>query len=274
MSAPVRFDKYEGLGNDFLVVEASEPLPAGVVEGLCDRHFGVGADGLLVVGLPRSSGAQASMIVQNADGSRPEMCGNGLRCVALHLARAAGAARADVVVDTDAGPLRCETTRDGDWASVALDLGRAHALGDHVSVFDGAPLVFRRISIGNPHAVCIDGPLDPAIVDRLGPLVSSQIPGGANVETVVHRGGRTFELVVFERGVGRTLACGTGAAATAAALALAGRAPYGVPLEMVLPGGMLEVRVAEGTLDLHLRGPARRVFSGEVAGEIGRPAPH
>src|SRR5689334_13687033 len=125
MATSLDFEKYEGLGNDFIVVDADEPLTAIEVKRLCDRHFGIGADGVLVVGSPKTSGARATMVVQNADGSRPEMCGNGLRCVALHLARRDGLERMEYVVDTDAGPRRCTVERKGDTASVALDMGRA-----------------------------------------------------------------------------------------------------------------------------------------------------
>src|SRR5688500_14780841 len=106
----LRFAKYEGLGNDFIVVNvgsATELCPEDA-RRLCDRHFGVGADGVLLVGPPRSSSARASMVVLNADGSRPEMCGNGIRCVALHLAWQIGESAASFVVDTDAGSMLCE----------------------------------------------------------------------------------------------------------------------------------------------------------------------
>jgi diaminopimelate epimerase len=262
---PSRFDKYEGLGNDFIVVDADVPFAASRVAELCDRHFGVGADGVLLVASPLSPGSRATMIVQNADGSRPEMCGNGLRCVALHLARKDGVDRAEYVVDTDAGQRRCIVERATDTATVTIEMGRALPEGDYDAEFDGRAYSFRRVSIGNPHAICLDGLLDPASVDRLGPLVSARIPGGTNVEFVGQRGPRSFDVIVWERGVGRTLACGTGAAATAAALALAGRAPFDEPLEIRLPGGPLEVFVAKGTLEVRFRGPARRVFWGELA---------
>src|SRR6187399_2343014 len=102
---PLAFTKYEGAGNDFLVVEAPTEAaisPERAVE-LCDRHFGVGADGVLLVVPPSATGSRARMVVLNADGSRPEMCGNGLRCVAMHLARRDGAARIEYAIETDAG---------------------------------------------------------------------------------------------------------------------------------------------------------------------------
>jgi diaminopimelate epimerase len=259
-----RFDKYEGLGNDFVVVERGEPFGAADATRVCDRRFGIGADGVLVVAPPRSAGARATMIVENADGSRPEMCGNGLRCVALHLSRRDSADLSEYVIDTDAGPRRARVERAGDTAVVQIDMGRAERTADLPVTFEGRDYVFRRISMGNPHAIAFDEMPALDVVDRLGALVCARVPGGTNVEFVNALGPRKFDLVVWERGVGRTLACGTGAAATAAALCLAGRAPFGEPLEIRLPGGTLDVSVTEGSLDVRLRGPAHRVFTGET----------
>jgi diaminopimelate epimerase len=258
------FEKYEGIGNDFVIVERPEPLAEADVVKLCDRHFGIGGDGVLVVGPGRTRGARASMIVQNADGSRPEMCGNGLRCVALHLARAGDAAQAEYLIDTDSGPKRCVVDRTGASGRVLIDLGNALPLGEHEASIDGQSFQFVRVSTGNPHAISFAGIPPLELIDRLGPQVSRALPGGTNVEFVRELGPRAFEVVVWERGVGRTLACGTGAAATGAALALSGRAPFGEPIEIRLPGGPLEVTVMEGSLELRLRGPATHVFSGRV----------
>lgn len=262
----LEFSKYEGLGNDFIVVEADEPLPQRDVIRLCDRHFGIGADGVLVVA-PGVSGSRARMIVQNADGSRPEMCGNGLRCVALHLARRDGLPHTTYRIDTDAGPRQCVVERDGPLGTVLIDLGCAEQGGVERARVDGSEYAFTRISIGNPHAIALGDIPDSAAVDRIGPLVSSQIPGGTNVEFVARRGPASFELVVWERGVGRTLACGTGAGATAAALAFAGQAPFDAPVEMRLPGGVLQLWVSRESHEVKLRGPARWVFEGKTGAE-------
>ena len=261
----LQFDKYEGLGNDFIVVGASGASLAERAVAVCDRHFGVGADGVLSVTEGRTPGARATMVVHNADGSRPEMCGNGLRCVALHLARTDGVERVEYTIDTDAGPKRCCVVRDGGTAQVLIDLGSAVAQGEHRASHGGTDYRFARISMGNPHAVWLGGLLEGAAADALGSAVSGQIAGGSNVEFVAQRGPRAADLVVWERGVGRTLACGTGAGAAAAALALAGKAPFGEPIEIRLPGGPLEVTVDSPGLGVRLRGPARWVFGGEMA---------
>ncbi|MBK7578748.1 MAG: diaminopimelate epimerase [Myxococcales bacterium] len=263
----MRFDKYQGLGNDFIVVDAdrTDAISPERAQALCDRHFGIGADGVLLVERPVSAGARARMVVLNADGTRPEMCGNGIRCVALHLARADGSPAASYVIDTDAGPLLCEVERKGDSGFVRVGMGRGQVLPDVSVELDGRRVVLSRVSMGNPHAVSFDEPLDAAHADRLGPLVSGQIAGGSNVELTRARADGAFDLVVWERGVGRTLACGTGAAAAAVAAVRSGRASYGAAVGMHLPGGKLEIAVAEGTLEVSMRGPARRVFSGETS---------
>jgi diaminopimelate epimerase len=261
--AKLTFDKLEGLGNDFVLLEGGS-ISGDQARQLCDRHLGIGADGVLLVLAPSSRGARARMLVLNADGSRPEMCGNGLRCVALWLALRDAAGAISYVVDTDAGPLLCQVEREGERALVQAELGRAEIFGEHRTSFEGRELDFLRVSTGNPHVVSFDAGLDLPAIDRLGPRISAEFPQGSNVELATQLGPRRFDLVVWERGVGRTLACGTGAAATAVAAATSGRAPFGEPIEVRLPGGALEIQVAKETLAVTARGPARRVFSGEV----------
>ncbi len=270
----LRFEKYQGLGNDFIVVESRDPESFGIerARALCDRHFGIGADGVLLVspaptsGSSSSSSARARMTVLNADGSRPEMCGNGLRCVALHLARKAGASDTKFVVDTDAGPRPChvEVASSGLSGQVRTGMGRGRAEGRVEVDVDGQRYSFDRYSMGNPHAIRFADEESIERVDRIGPLVSSRLQGGSNVEFVVQKGERELHVVVWERGVGRTLACGTGAAATALAAAASGRSPFDQPLTVHLPGGALEIRVAKETWEVELRGPAAWVFSGEA----------
>ncbi len=270
--ARLRFEKYQGLGNDFIVVRTDAPETFGIelARSLCDRHFGIGADGVLLVS-PARGEARARMTVLNADGSRPEMCGNGLRCVALDLARedlAQGASelRREFVVETDAGPRPCQVELDASRRSglVNTGMGRGRAEGHVEADVDGESYAFERYSMGNPHAIRFGEPEPFERVDRIGPLVSGKLSGGSNVEFVVQKGPRELEVVVWERGVGRTLACGTGAAATAVAAAVSGRAPFDEPISVRLPGGPLEIRVAKGTLDVELRGPAVWVFGGEA----------
>lgn len=262
----VHFEKYQGLGNDFLVVQGSAESAVSPEQStrLCDRNFGVGGDGVLLVLPPRSPQARATMIVLNADGSRPEMCGNGLRCVALHLARSESTLEECFVVDTDAGPKACRVEASGDVALVTIDLGRANIEQPFVFRDGEHEISFARVSTGNPHAIVFGPAWDDALIDRVGPAVCKAIVGGANVEFVSELGPDRFKVVVWERGVGRTLACGTGAAAVAAAAAHQGRASFGKPIEILLPGGPLQVTVEAGSYGLTLRGPAAHVFTGEA----------
>ena len=256
------FKKYEGLGNDFILLELSgSGLVEGTVRRLCDRHFGIGADGVLLVGPPRTAGSAATMIIRNADGSQPEMCGNGIRCVAVHLAKKQGRDVADLTIDTDAGPLACKVQND----DVEVEMGRLVDLGAIDVAVDGRVHRFARISAGNPHAITFE-PYAPREIDAIGPRVAQDpaFPDGTNVEFARLADDGSIELVVWERGVGRTLACGTGASATVGAACLLRRRSFDEFVEVRLPGGALRIRVNAGTLAATMRGPARCVFEGEV----------
>ncbi|MCA9618251.1 MAG: diaminopimelate epimerase, partial [Myxococcales bacterium] len=241
-----------GLGNDFIVVTSSIE-PEHVVR-LCDRHFGIGADGVLIV----EPGPR--MIVINADGSRPEMCGNGLRCVVGHLAEDEGATEdeGELSVATDAGDKRCHYRRGpAGSVEVSVDMGPAKV---------DAPFTHRRfeltpVNMGNPHVVSFDDHED-ADLDLIGPELQTLIAGGVNVELCRLRGGGV-DVAVWERGVGRTLACGTGACAVAAAACARGLHRYGEPLAVRLPGGTLTI-VVPASGGVVMTGPAERVFVGET----------
>jgi diaminopimelate epimerase len=259
----IQFAKWEGLGNDFVLVDtAAVALGPDLARALCDRRFGVGADGVLVVD---RGGPVPRMIVWNADGSRPEMCGNGLRCVAAHLAGSgdAGPAEAALTVATDAGDKDCVVTAAGrDRFDVTVAMGAARPRGEISFTVDGRAHAFLDVDVGNPHAITF-APYDAAAIDRVGPAVAVAPPGGTNVEFCRVEADR-IAVVVWERGVGRTLACGTGACAVAAAACDTGRAAFDVPIRVALPGGELIITVTAGSRALRMRGPARRVFSGEI----------
>ena len=261
----LQFTKYHGLGNDFIIVDTESPAAwtAEQARALCDRHRGIGADGVLLVG-PPSGEARASMRVLNADGSEPEMCGNGLRCVALHLASADQKSQARFDVVTGAGVLGCSVDRTGAVPRIRLAMGQAKVAPEPL-IFDadGRRLSFDRVSTGNPHAIVFDEPFDLAAIDRFAPQVSASIAGGSNIEFVERVAPNRLKVVVWERGVGRTEACGTGAVASAVAAAVRGYAPFGAPVQVDLPGGPLSIEVSE-SLHTWLEGPAVRVFQGEV----------
>jgi diaminopimelate epimerase len=247
-----RFAKYEGLGNDFIIIEGEpDSVSKGDAVRLCDRRLGVGGDGVLVVS------SEPAMRVINADGSVPEMCGNGIRCVALHLAMARGIEHGTIVIATDAGPRACEIVRSGESARVRVDMGNVRFVGERE--IEGTKLLLG--DAGNPHAILF-GEFSNADIDALGPRFATHaaFPTGTNVEFARVKDDGSIDLVVWERGVGRTLACGTGACATAV-VAIAKGLVRGPRVRVSLPGGDLEIEPGEPTF---MTGPARLVFRGEV----------
>ncbi|HWM88528.1 MAG TPA: diaminopimelate epimerase [Kofleriaceae bacterium] len=289
----MRFGKYEGLGNDFLIIDLRGGAPAGEpppqdperARALCDRHFGVGADGVIAALPPRTRGADATMRVINADGSEAEMCGNGLRCLVKFLyERDPEMARDQLTIDTGAGPLTCRVhASSGRVESVAVDMGTPRLARRDVPmigppdescvqaplVFEGRELRVTGVSMGNPHAVIFVPETGRELLDlarRLGPglEVHDWFPRKANIDFAhVHAPDR-IELVVWERGCGITLACGTGASATAVAACATGRATAGIEVAIALLGGELSIRVAPDMSGVVMRGPARHVFDVDI----------
>ena len=260
------FAKYEGLANDFILMGAVDEaeISPELAKALCDRRRGIGADGVLVVLPPRDPACVGRMKVINADGSIAEMCGNGLRCVALHVARARGASVVAYIFDTDAGPRGCMVDDAGGSGLVTVDMGAVRLTGTRKVELDGAPLELYLADVGNPHAVAL-GDFSRKFVDRVGPRVSthSSFPRGTNVEFARVQDG-AIDLVVWERGVGVTSACGTGACAAVAVACEKKLVPRDVSVTVRLPGGSLEISLASANDHAMMRGPARHVFSGHV----------
>jgi diaminopimelate epimerase len=264
------FEKYEGLGNDFVLVEAvsdAAVTPAQALQ-ICDRRRGVGADGvLLLMPASSSSAGAARMRVINADGSIPEMCGNGVRCVALHVARARGLRSGTVTIETDAGPRVCTlelVDASGGEGIVTVDMGVVRVDGERSIDGDGRSVSLTLADAGNPHAVLF-GRFARSDVDRLGPLIATHpsFKNGTNVEFAQPAADGGIDVVVWERGVGVTLACGTGACATAAVACARGIATRSAPISIRLPGGKLDVTIDDRGRAV-MRGPARHVFSGRL----------
>jgi len=267
--------KYEGLGNDFVVLDrraSGVDVSPSASRALCDRRRGVGADGVLVL-LP-SERAAARMVVHNADGSLAEMCGNGLRCVAKYLLdREPG--RDALEVETGAGVLPARARRaGGEVVEVEIELGPARLQAPHLPPGPGGgPFVAApvpgldwpgtAVSMGNPHLVLLGAPAE--VVREHGPRLEHLpgFPDRTNVEAV-SRGGEELRVWVWERGSGLTDACGTGAAASVAAALVAGWVQPDVFVPVELPGGRLAVRVSADLQRTTLRGPARFVFTAEL----------
>lgn len=261
--------KHHGLGNDFLVLldlDGTTPIDAAMARALCDRHRGVGADGLIRATRAQPGGPTGAVLtfeLRNADGSAAEMSGNGMRCLA-QAALDAGVVVAGqpFVVDTPAGP-RTVTVTPGPsgpngWSKV--EMGRATIDGDADRCNVGHGQL--RVDIGNPHLVVV-GP-DPALVavEQLGPVLEKGVPGGRNVEFVtLGPGPDEVTMRVWERGVGETLACGTGACAAAVAMFHWGRTGRRVTVHQ--RGGDAEVEVGPDG-DVVLAGPVVRICSCQV----------
>jgi len=260
----VAFTKMEGCGNDYVFVDAvAAPFPVERGGELAtiwsDRHFGIGADGLIVLSRDGGEGA-LRMLMWNADGSRGAMCGNGLRCLA-RFAEANGHvnARAFVIL-TDAGPRDVELLADG---LVRTDMGEVRCRPPQVIDVDGARLEVVPGDAGNPHAVTFVADVDAAPVERVGAALQRHpaFPDGVNVEFVELVAADRIRQRTFERGSGETLACGTGAAVAVAASRQAGNI-RGHEAHVDLRGGTLTV-VGDGA-SLAIVGPARTVFRGEI----------
>ena len=277
------FFKYHGLGNDFIVLDRRQSgvdVDVETSRWFCDRRMGIGADGVLAL-LPSDAG-MARMVVHNADGSIAEMCGNGLRCAVKYLVDNSGEKPDTIEVETGAGLLVCTPGYGVDGvAEVELSLGTARLVAPNLpSGVTGQPFLDapvpghsglrgHAISMGNPHLVLLDRPLEEA--GRLGPELERHpgFPERTNVEFVrVDKDGLT--VVVWERGCGLTQACGTGACAAAVAAVLARRLPADAWLRVSLPGGDLRIRVPSDLSDVRLRGPAAFVFTGVVPDLPGR----
>lgn len=290
--------KYQGLGNDFLVALDGQgfdaagavlagreaegedlgarphaEVVAGLARALCERHTGLGSDGVLVLRNP-SPGADVRMELRNADGGRAETSGNGLRCFALAVVEAGLVPGPEVNIETDAGVRKAVIgRRDGPGlAEVSVEMGRVIVLrSDPVTdpALPGSralPWPAWSVQVGNPHLVLLAPRLEGVLIGAAGPTLERRRPGGQNVEVAIY-GPEAGELtlLVWERGVGETLACGTGSVAAAAALYSAGIAPCAV--RVISPGGSAKVTIAGDdpvALTAELAGPVRRVARIEV----------
>src|SRR5262245_1795521 len=255
------FHKYEGLGNDFVILEtqredavpgsSSWPAPfkdatVQLARQLCDRRRGIGADGVLLLMPPTDHRAEGRMVVINADGSIPEMCGNGLRCVVLHVARTQKKVRGTMCFETDAGLKTCVVDDTSGQGSIAVDMGPVRWLEDIRLDVDGDAWDLSLADAGNPHAITSRDVPRPQI-DVVGPRIAThaRFPNGTNVEFAQVCSPTEIDLVVWERGVGITHACGTGACATVAVAVEKGWVKEKTDISVRLPGGVLQINVRE-----------------------------
>ncbi|WP_133000347.1 diaminopimelate epimerase [Luteimonas arsenica] len=274
--AGLRFSKMHGAGNDFVVLDlrgGAPPPDAALCRLLADRHRGVGCDQVLTIAAPCSEGAVASYGIWNADGSPSQQCGNGARCVAAWLVRD-GAASGDFVLDS---PVASHRVRELGDAGFEIEMGApvfapaeiplagvGGDADDYAIEVVGRRLRLGAVSMGNPHAVIEVDDIDAAPVTELGAALQQHpvFPQQCNVgfARVLDRG--RIRLRVYERGVGETLACGSGACAAVAVLARRGRVDAAKGVDVELPGGTLRIHLgADGSL--YMAGPAAFVYEGE-----------
>jgi diaminopimelate epimerase len=271
----MRFEKWTALGNDYLIVEASElsfPLTAAAVRRLCDRHTGPGADGVLELSRPDAPGFVARLRIFNPDGSEAELSGNGAREAIMYLRRAGWTDQDQFSIQTVAGEIRPTIL---DATTCRVDMGRARLRSEHFPAGgpDGTGEVaghaFQHVHIGNPQCairVADLGELAALDLTAIGPAIEHdpQFPNRTNVSFWCPVGPAAIRARIFERGVGETQSSGTGACGAAVAFALGGG---DAPVTVQLDGGELEVDVDE-SLHVNLTGWAVPVYRGALSEEL------
>lgn len=275
----MRFTKMHGLGNDYVYVNLfDQPAPkdlAATARAISDRHFGIGADGLILIA--PSEQADARMRMFNLDGSEGEMCGNGVRCVAKYIHDHGIAPKPRVTIETGRGVLTLDLTVEaGKVQQVRVDMGTPILEADRIPTtlpgnpvvdapleIDGQTLRVTAVSMGNPHAVVYVEDVATFPVERIGPMLETNpaFPRRVNVHFVTVNGPGEVTMRTWERGSGITLACGTGACAVCVAGVLTGRT--GRTLLAHLPGGDLTLEWPADDASVFMTGPATEVFSGE-----------
>ena len=277
-----KFTKWQGCGNDFVLFDCLQDDIedyASVARKVCDRHYGVGADGILVV-LP-SAQADFRMRIFNTDGSEAEMCGNGIRCFARYLYDFGLTKETRFTVETGAGILVPEIVLEGGKVKgIKVDMGEPHLLGEEIPVvgFDGSKVIdksmsvdgqeyhFTAVSMGNPHCVIFVDDAENFPIYELGHKFEEHalFPKKTNTEFVEVKDRQHVRMRVWERGAAVTLACGTGSCATVVAGILNGKLDRAVATEVELDGGKLSIHWANDN-HVFMTGPAELVFSGELA---------
>lgn len=250
-----------GLGNDYLYIYGELPYPGEAARKLSDRHFGVGSDGIILI--TPSEIADFKMRIFNADGSEANMCGNGIRCVGKYVFDKGYTEKTHLTIETLSGV----RTVDLKTAVVdaTVDMGKAEVQTPVELTAAGVEVTCTPVSVGNPHAVIFVPDAEHAPLTTVGAGVEHHVffPGGANVEFVEVIDRRTLRMRVWERGSGITMACGTGACASAAAAVAAGYCDANEELTVKLDGGELQIKVlADGTV--MMTGPAKTVCECDV----------
>ncbi len=274
----MKFFKYQGLGNDFIIIEdLSEQIRinSSEIKKICHRHFGIGADGLIIA--RPSEKADFYMSYFNADGTQAEMCGNGIRCLAKFLDETGKVNKDELSIETLAGIKILKLFRqNSEIKEIEVNMGSPRFRPEEIpievegnEVFDFLLSVNKKnflisaVSMGNPHCVIEVKKLDNSFISTTGPKIENHriFPQRTNVEFMKIVSSEEIEVKVWERGVGETLACGTGACAAAVIAIKKGEAKS--PVKVKLTGGTLTITWSNQE-DVLLRGPAEKVFHGEI----------
>ncbi|GFI49741.1 diaminopimelate epimerase [Lachnospiraceae bacterium 62-26] len=276
----MKFTKMHGLGNDYVYVNCFEETvenPSEAARYLSDRHTGIGSDGLILI-CP-SDTADFEMRMYNADGSRSEMCGNGIRCVGKYVYDHGLTEKTSISVETLGGIKYLDlTVEDGQAVLIRVDMGEPELRADHIPVVreaeervineavtvDGREYRMTGVSMGNPHAVVFLEDIKGLDIEKIGPKFENheRFPNRINTEFVRVIDRETIEMRVWERGSGETMACGTGACAAAVASILNGLAERRVTVRLL--GGDLLIEWDQETGKVYMTGPAVTVFEGET----------
>jgi diaminopimelate epimerase len=276
----IEFSKYQGLGNDFILIDnrhTAQPIitPEQAIK-MCDRHFGIGADGVIFA-LPGKEGSEYNMRIYNSDGSEPEMCGNGIRCLAKFIADLEGNSEVNKSyrIDTLAGIIIPKLESNGD---VTVDMGKpqltAAAIPTTLNSQEGKviaqPLevgndtwLVTAVSMGNPHCITFVADSEAIDLEKIGPLFEHHpaFPQRTNTEFIEVVRPDYIKMRVWERGAGITLACGTGACASVVAGVLNEKCDRNCTVE--LPGGCLQINWSQENDKVYMTGPAVEVFKGK-----------
>ena len=263
----MKFTKMQGLGNDYLYIFSNEEPknPSELSIKLSDRHFGAGSDGIIYI-LP-STAADYKMRIFNADGSEALMCGNGIRCVGKYLFDKGYINKNEVKIETLSGIKKLELKIDNKKVkSVTVNMGKSEPQKDVVLNVLNKDYTVKPVSMGNPHAVIFVNDAENAPLTTVGPKIEhhSFFKNGTNVEFIKVLDKNKLRMRVWERGSGITLACGTGACASAMAAIENGFCEYNSDISVVLDGGTLHIKILNDNTVL-MTGPAEFVYEGEVA---------
>ena len=279
----INFKKYQGLGNDFIVIDCRDStLTKNIfysdkqfVKKVCDRNFGIGADGLILA--LNSSLYDFRMKYFNSDGSEGEMCGNGIRCLTKFVSdlNLSNSGKSDYLIETLAGTIACSLQGDNikvnmgkpifkkdliptkfDYSSEKIATGMIHIDGNEFTVYS--------VGMGNPHAIIIVEDLSQVILENWGPIIENNVhfPMKTNVHFVKVHNENLLELLIWERGCGPTLACGTGACASLAIVSSLNMCKS--QATVILPGGNLFISWPSKSGDLYMTGPASYVYRGTI----------